>query len=224
MPIKCSYVKQNSTAYTDGRLQPEERSIIAAHLHECQTCATHVTEINSVRAALHRLPVPVAPEKLKTALQVIASRERAAVVSARGSRWQSAWEYWKFRVNEWMRPLAIPATGGIISSLILFGSFILTIGTTKQIVSYEIPVAYTSVAEASLVPIELRSHAVTLNMSIDGKGRVDYMVEDPACNVSTGLQAQSAAITMPVLPTVFAVAHPISGDIQIKFLPLAFRQ
>jgi len=38
------------------------------------------------------------------------------------------------------------------------------------------------------------------------------------------VQAHLAAITVPEFSTVFAVARPISGDIQIQFVPLALRQ
>ena len=74
------------------------------------------------------------------------------------------------------------------------------------------------------MPVELGLHTVILTMSLDANGRMaDYAVADPACKYSADLQAQSSNISMPSMPTVFAVAQPISGDIEIKFLPLAFR-
>jgi hypothetical protein len=106
----------------------------------------------------------------------------------------------------------------------LFATFFFTNTTTTPLVGNFVRVAFSTHNHATLIPVELRSHAVFLNMSIDSNGRIgDYAVSDPDCKFSADLAAQQTNISMPSIPTVFAVAQPISGDIQIKFLPLAFR-
>ncbi|HXR74464.1 MAG TPA: zf-HC2 domain-containing protein [Bryobacteraceae bacterium] len=224
MSISCHTAKRHSAAYVDGRLRADRRSNVVAHLHHCEDCATYFEQISQLRAALKTVPERLIPHRLQTSLQVIASRQRAEVLATRGSHWKAIWDKWCFRINELMKPLAIPATGGLLSSLVLFGTFVFTISTTTRLVSYEVPLAYSSQTEANLIPVELGSHAVFLNMSIDSNGRTgDYAVSDPECKFRADLEAQPANIAMPSIPTVFAVAQPISGDIQIKFLPLAFR-
>jgi hypothetical protein len=224
MSISCHTAKRQSAAYVDGRLRADRRSRVVAHLHQCEECATYFEQISQLRAALKTVPERLIPHRLQTSLQVIASRQRAELTTTRGSHWKAVWDKWQFRINELMKPLAIPATGGLLSSLVLFSTFVFTISTTTQLVSYEVPVAYFSQTEANLIPVELGSHAVFLNMSIDANGRTgDIAVSDPQCKFRADLEAQPANISMPSIPTVFAVAQPISGDIEIKFLPLAFR-
>lgn len=221
MPINCQNAKRSSTAYVDGRLRSDERLGVAAHLSECDTCTSYFEEIVSLRAALQLLQAPAPPSRLTTALQVIASRERASVIETHGSRWSGVWEKWKFKFNGFMRPLAVPATGGLVSSILLFTMFVLTVGTSTQIVSYEVPLN----EQASLVPVELSSHPVFVNMSLDSNGRLaDFAMNDPTCKLRAGLQRQRASITVPVFATVFGVTQPISGDIQIRFQPLGLRQ
>jgi hypothetical protein len=142
-----------------------------------------------------------------------------------GSRLQRAWNHWKFRFNEMMRPLTIPATGGVLSSLLLFGALTFTIGTTTRAVAYEVPVVYSEKMDANLVPLELRS-AVVLTLSLDGNGRItDYAVRDGGnLFVGNAARLQYNNITVPEIPSVLAMALPISSDIRISFKPMMFRQ
>jgi hypothetical protein len=224
MSINCHEAKRSSAGYIDGRLRSDERSGVAEHLAGCASCSSYFEQAVLIRTTMGRLSRPAVPAKLQTQLKVIASRERAEVLRSRGSRWHAIWERWKFSLNDLMRPLALPATGGVLSSIALFGLFVLTFGTTAARSSYDIPLCGVSTSEATLVPIELRTQSVTLNMRFDGSGRIgDYNIANQSGSYS-GMQAHLAAITVPQFSTVFAVARPISGDIQIQFVPLALRQ
>jgi hypothetical protein len=225
MSITCLHAKRYSTAYVDGRLRFDQRQGVADHLIECEECTAYFEQVTVIRSALQELATPTIPSRLQTNLKVLASRERANVVRSRGSRLQAVWDYWKFRLNELMRPLALPATGGLISAVLLFGTFILMMGTTTRIAGYEIPLCAMTENDASLLPLDLRSHLVVLNMTLDGNGRMEKGdVSSSAPQFTAALQSRCSNITLPQIPTVFAVAQPISGDIQIKFVPLAFRQ
>ena len=73
-----------------------------------------------------------------------------------------------------MRPLTLPATGGILSSFILFALLAANIGTGSREANYEVPVFYADHIDANLVPVQLRS-SVVLTLSLNGSGRItDY--------------------------------------------------
>jgi hypothetical protein len=225
MSINCHEAKRYSAGYIDGRLRSVERSGVAEHLTKCSACNSYFEQVITMRATMGRLPRPAVPAQLQTKLKVIASRERAEVLRTRGSHWNAIWERWKFSINNLMRPLALPATGGLLSSIALFGLIVLTFGTTATGSNYDIPLCGVSASEATLVPIELKTQSVTVNMSFDGTGRIgDYNIANQSGSYNSGMQAHLAAITVPQFSTVFAVARPISGDIQIRFVPLALRQ
>ena len=96
------------------------------------------------------------------------------------------------------------------------------IGTTTRMASYEIPLYGDN--EPNLVPMDLRSKFV-LSMTLDSRGRIaDYALSDPPRSFSAGLQSHLGSITMPDIPSVFAMEQPISGDIQIRLISLGFRQ
>jgi putative zinc finger protein len=224
--MTCYSARRQITVYVDGRLRESERSRIAAHLRKCDPCTSHFEQIASLRSAAGDLPKAFAPAHLTSTLRVMASRERQVIEQNKGSRFRAVWNRWKFRMDEMIRPLTIPATGGLLSSFILFGTLAFTIGTATRTVSYDVPLVYADTEDANLVPLQFGSDAVVLTITTDSNGRIrDYAVHDGSDSF-TGDTARLHAnnIALPQFPSVLALAHPISGDIRISFTPLEVRQ
>jgi Putative zinc-finger len=222
--MNCWTAKRRSADYVDGKMRTGERSRFESHLGGCPSCLLRVEQTRSLRSALANLPEPVLPAELKAALAVTASRERRAVIEGRSSHLKRIWNQWRFRLHQIMRPLTIPATGGLLSSLILFGALGFTIGVRGQIASYEVPVLYAERVNPNLVPIELRS-SVMLTFSLDGNGRItDYIVHDGSASfVGDPTRLQYNNISLPEFPNVLAAAQPINRDVSILFRPIVFR-
>lgn len=219
--MTCWSTRRKSTDYVDGRLRGNDRTRMAAHLAECDSCSQTIDDLSAVRSTLRDLPPPVAPARLRTRLMVIASIERDAI---RSSRLERLWNRWKFRINELMRPFTIPATGGVLSSLILFAALAFMISTTTRAVAYDIPVLYADKLDPNLVPVELRS-SVVLTLTLDGKGRItDYAVQDGSGSfIGDTTRLQYNNIALPEFRSVLAMAQPVNRDISISVTPLVFR-
>jgi anti-sigma factor RsiW len=223
--VNCAEVKRNSTAYLDGKLTPGDVARLKAHLDVCESCGSMIYQMQSARGRLLALDKPKAPVSLSTELRVLASRERAALIEIGSSRWARLRLRWRMRLEELMRPLTIPATGGLLSSVALFATLALSITHAPKAVGYEVPVVYEDSAAANLIPVDMRS-SVVLTMSLDDKGRIqDYAVNDGAQSYSgDASRLSTSTIAMPRFPTVLAVAHPVTGDVRISLKPLLFRQ
>ena len=223
--MTCWNVKRRSSDFVDGRLQRREHSKVDDHLRKCDACAFRVDEIRSVRTSLEKLPPPKTPASLRSKLQVLASRERSTLLETGGSQFLRLWNSWRFRFEHLMRPLTIPATGGVLSSVLLFGALALTISTTTRRVAYEVPVIYAEHMDANLIPMQLQTSMV-LNLSMDGRGRItDYAVHNGSASFAgNGSLLQYNNITMPEFPGVLAMAQPTIGDIRIYLRPMVFRQ
>jgi len=221
----CWRARRRITEYVDGRLRNPERSRISSHVQECESCALAFEQLRSIRSTLSELPAARPPAYLRTALRVAASQERRILARHNGSRWRQFYENWSFRFNQIMRPLTIPATGGLLSSVILFAALAFTISTSTRGVTYEVPVLYADRNEANLVPVQLRS-SVVLTLSLDGNGRItDYAFRDASASyVGDPMRLQANNILLPDFPSVLVLEHPISRDISIEFTPLIFRQ
>jgi hypothetical protein len=225
--MTCWSVNRRTTAYVDGRLCGPELARVEAHLRRCSPCEMRLQDLGAVRSSLQELPKAKSPLSLRTRLRLIASQERKLILEADGSRVRLLWNEWKFRMQQLMRPLTIPATGGFCSALVLFGALAFTIGNTTQGLAYEVPLIYSSNhIDANLVPVELRS-SIVLKMSLDGNGRItDYAFR----NASRSVQGDPASlqhndnIAVPDIPSVMTVAEPVSSDIQISLTPMVFRR
>jgi hypothetical protein len=209
----------------DEILRDGEPSLFAAHQLECESCESEAVDLRAVRSALQRLPAVQSPVGLRTRLRVTASQERTLLLEADGSRVLRLWMRWKFRLNEMMRPFTIPATGGLASSLVLFSALAFTILTSTTGVAYEVPVLGAGGINANLVPVELRS-AVVLSLSLDWNGRItDYVVRDGSGSfVGNPNRLESNNISLPEIPSVLAMAQPVSSDIRISLTPITYRQ
>jgi hypothetical protein len=174
---------------------------------------------------LANLPQPRPPAHLTTALRVSASREKRAIETHQGSRLRRFCDYWLFRLDELMRPLTLPATGGILSSFLLFALLAANIGTGSPEANYEVPVFYADHVDANLVPVQLRSSLV-LTLSLNGSGRItDYAFRNASSSfVGDASHLQYSTISVPSFPSVLVLAQPINGDISIKLTPLFFRR
>jgi len=224
MRLTCIRAQRQSTIYLDGRMRGQQRSRLATHLRECDACAGYFEQLSFNRELLRSTPTPKTPERLTVALQVMASRERDLILKSGGSPLIALLERWRFRLKGLMRPFALPATGGLISSFVLFATLVLTIGTTARVVSYDVPLSYNPPRiEATLVPMQLRTQDITLTMSLDQNGKItEYAVAEGKASFA----GDSSKLLTPniSLPSVLGIAQPISGDIQISFRPLGFRQ
>jgi hypothetical protein len=223
--MNCWSARRQTAGFVDDRLRAGERARLAKHLAECHSCAAEVDQLRTMRSTLSRLPQMKAPAELRTALRVSASQEKQALVMHEGSRLQRLWNYWLYRLDELMRPITLPATGGLLSSIMLFGALSLTIGETTRIANYEVPVMYADRMDANLVPVQLRS-SVVLTLNLDGKGRItDYAVQDGAMSfVGDPSRLQYNNIAVPDFPSVLALAQPVSRGISISVTPIFFRQ
>jgi hypothetical protein len=152
-------------------------------------------------------------------LHVIASRECHTLAETRGSRIEYLWTKWKFRLDQMMRPLTIPATGGLLSSVLLFLTFALAFSTSQRSVAYDVPVVYEDPVGTNLVPMSVKS-SVFFNLSLDGRGHIqDYLIRD-ASDQYTGVGDRLVAhdIALPNFP-----ARAVGGDISILVTPLVYR-
>jgi hypothetical protein len=224
MGMTCRGVKRRISDYVDGRLRDSELTRFEAHLSECGECELRIDEVRSLRFSLRQLPKAEMPTVLRARLRVQASEERQIQLESNGSRLLRTWNRWKFKLHELMRPLTIPATGGLFSAVLLFGAFALTISTSARVVGYDVPVIYADRSDANLVPLELRS-SVVLTFSTNGNGRItDYAFrEGSSLFVGDMSRLQSNNISLPVIPTVMTIAQPVSSDIRISFTPIVFR-
>jgi hypothetical protein len=121
--MECGSVKERVSAYLDGTVSAEERRSLKRHLNGCRECALESERYSRLRENLRSLPKLSPPADLTTRLRVVASKVR--MESFGGA---SPWSRWRDRLElslrNLMRPLALPAVGGLCSAIFLFSTLV----------------------------------------------------------------------------------------------------
>ena len=121
--MSCENVQERISLMLDRQLEADERGNVLAHLESCRQCEAYLDSIQSMRAGLRRMAVAEAPAALSSKLRVMASHERARQLTHKDL--SSLCKHWTTRIrlafDNMMRPFAVPALGGVLSALVMFG-------------------------------------------------------------------------------------------------------
>jgi hypothetical protein len=177
--IDCSNVKRRLSLYVDRALPSAERRLLQHHLIACRACSLESERYFELRVQLRALPRYAPPADLTTRLRVVASKVRMESL-----RRASPWSRWRDRIEltfrNLMRPVALPAVGGLCSAIFIFGTFvpmfnsvsslssaddIPTMLTTPPSLKYTGPVAFSSSGDA-LVDLQLDEQGQVVDFKI----------------------------------------------------------
>ncbi len=188
--MSCQTVRKSVSAFLDQGVAGKERTRVAQHLAECRECATYLDQLSQLRQGLQSLPVAPVPWRLRTQLQIVASRERARWNSTKTLplAWGNLTSNIKLAVDNLMRPLALPLTGGLVSAVLLFSLLVPTLGF-RPVVGKDVPIGfYTAATLVEVAPIGVNSDETVVELFVDAKGQAtDYSVQRG--EVSPALQA-----------------------------------
>jgi len=188
--MSCEFVRESISRYLDDRLAGPDRRSVALHLAVCQQCAMLHGRTDQVRESLRALPVMLAPERLVTDLQVIASKEivRRRHMGSFSARLRFWGENVRLVVNNLMRPLALPFAGGLVSALFSFAMLMPNLAFLRSAANERPTALYTEASVENVADFGSRNSDDTLiEVEIDGQGRmVDYSVLQGQMNSDVG--------------------------------------
>jgi hypothetical protein len=219
--MECWNAKSKISAYLDNAMPAEERQDLRQHLNSCRTCALESGEQLRLRKAIRTIPRVAPPADLTSRLLVSASKARAELCGP--SRWERLYDRVSIAIENMMRPLALPAAGGLCSAIFLFSTLVPTFNP-----------AYAMAGTAS--PFDPPTQLITQPMvkymapiAFDADAVVDVDIDDHGCILgytivsSTGPDNQQLrhAIENNLLFTEFwpatAFGVPVAGTIRISY-------
>jgi hypothetical protein len=172
--LNCKSVRSTLWDYTAGTLDPSESLMVAAHLGECGECNLHRAEVRSVRTGLKHLPQMNVSPLLRTRLRVIASRERSRQALRRNlaARMADLRSRAKLVFDNLLRPIAVPAVGGMLASFLCFAVIVDTLHYHPEWQN-DIPIGlFTQVAIDDASPFSVNGKDVLVQLTIDRNGTV----------------------------------------------------
>src|SRR5579862_4980641 len=124
MIMTCWNAKSRISAYLDNALPAAERQAMRQHLNACRDCTLKSSEQQRLRQAVGSLPRRIPPSDLTLRLRVGASKARTEL---RGpGRWTRFRDRLSLALDNLMRPLAVPAVGGLCSAIFMFSALVPT--------------------------------------------------------------------------------------------------
>lgn len=184
--LNCKLVRESLWDFMTETLQGEERESVARHLEDCRDCDLHRAEVRSLRMGFKGLPRKDVSPLLATRLRVVASRERSrrAIRQDVAARIAELRSRLSLTFDNLLRPLAVPAAGGILASLFCFGVIVdsLHVHPTWD---NDIPIGlYTNVILDEVTPFSVGGNDVMVQLTVDSTGKVsDFTV--PSGNASS---------------------------------------
>lgn len=172
--LNCNFVRSALWEYTAGALGDAERETMNTHLHTCRECDLHRAEVRSLRTGLKSLPEKTVSSMLSTRLKVIASRERSRFLLRRdlAARLGELRANAKLLFDNLLRPLALPAVGGVLSSFFCIGMIVDTLQFHPEW-QPDIPVGlFTQVTIEGMSPFSMNGPDVTMQLTVDPNGAV----------------------------------------------------
>ncbi len=121
--MTCAKIRERLPGYLDGALpsrsQADARSRVREHLESCAECRKELERYRQLSALMSRVEPTAPPPDL-------AVRIRVAVAEARATQgWLGHLRRWQSRAQLFLEnilePLALPAAGGFVVALVVFG-------------------------------------------------------------------------------------------------------
>ncbi len=221
--FNCNSVRSVLWDYMAGTLRDAERDSVAAHLRACRECDLHRAEVRSLRTGLRGLSVKTASSMLSTRLRVVASRERSRMMLRRNlaARLTELRVNAKLLFDNLLRPIALPAMGGILSSFFCIAMILDTLHVHPGW-QPDVPVdLFTQVTVDGVSPFSVDGPDVTMQLTVDPNGSVsDFGVLGDSKAPQDASRAEIREIGNMVLFSTFvpatAFGQKVSGKIVVS--------
>jgi anti-sigma factor RsiW len=113
--MNCRQALRRLPGYLDGAIRSSEHHQVSEHLDSCADCREQLERFRRLSICLGQVQPVAAPADLATRIRVQVSQARS-FWGAAGHAWGRA----KLVFENILEPLAVPATGGIVTALVVF--------------------------------------------------------------------------------------------------------
>jgi len=203
--MTCIQARQEMAALIREQSRAGQSAGLRRHLLECSACYDEYEYLARLSSPLRELPPVEPPAELATAIRLRAFA---------GQR-LSIWERWQVQLSNLMRPVALPAAGGVLTALILFGVLIQAVSFRRAVFNHDVPTALSTdpqFKQASLPPV---FEDLLVEAWIDEQGRISsYRILNapPGQGASVDYQLGNVLLTTIFEPAT-RFGQPISGKV-----------
>ena len=173
---------------------------------------------------LRRMPPRVEPAELNTSLRVIASRERQRRIEGCGvGQVCASWlRRTRLSLQDVLRPLALPATGGVFSAVVLFSMWVVPTYPLRAKMAIDIPTQLTTRVQVQQSVTAALSASVLVDVDVDDQGHLlGYQIVSGADVVADPLMRRrmETALWFTTFTPATGFGMPMAGKTRVLLLP-----
>ena len=208
--MTCHTARQKLAAYIDEHLRADESAALRRHLLACAGCHEEYEYQARLNSPLRELPRLAPPPAVATAIRLRLSAE------ARPDRWQR----WQVHLSNLMRPVALPAAGGLLTALILFRVLMPAVSAVRA-AGHDVPTVLRTEPRFKAASVLPWSEDMLVEAWIDEQGKVtNFEVLNPAPSEAAVGKELHNQITNILLTTLFEPAtqfgQPTHGKVLLS--------
>jgi hypothetical protein len=113
--MKCREAERHLPGYVDGAIPSENHARVREHLEACGNCREQLEQYRRLAVCLASLEPVQAPPNLATQVRISAANLRQEIPLGR-----RLWTRAVLVFENILEPIAVPATGGILTALVVF--------------------------------------------------------------------------------------------------------
>ncbi len=163
--MNCAQTKHQLSGYLDDALDWRRMLELGSHLTSCRECAREAEQLKALRRLVRAQGRVAPPPGLALEIKVALSRRQHL----------RFWERLGVRVDNFFRPLAIPATAGLLTALLTFGVLIHTFALRTAALAEDVPLNLATPPKLrATAPITFNTgeNGLLVEMRVDGQGRI----------------------------------------------------
>ena len=213
--MKCIEAKRLFSPMLDSVLDGGRIRMLDRHIAECGSCAAEFASLRHTQLLMATMAHHTAPPDLASRLNValsqhLAAQNRRETLLVRFLRWENA-------LNSFM----LPATGRLLSAVLIFGSLIGVLVPAHLPVANDVPTTLYTPPEMTAAPFGLYQNgngdAVLVEAMIDAHGQLqDYRVLNASGQAELSPEMKNALIFARFRPAT-SFGLPTSGRVVISF-------
>ena len=214
--MKCSVAKGLMSSYVDGEVTRSQLARVDEHLQSCVECSAEYASVRRTQTLVASLGRKAAPPELALRLRVALSQEFA---NAGRSRWDSFCVRWDNAFNAVM----VPATAGLVTTMIVFGLLISLIYPGQVRASNDVPTMLYTPAELRFIPSEWSlgassADSLVVEAYVGPDGRIlDYRILSAPEDAQAILPELKNMLIFTTFHPATAFGQPTAGRVILSF-------
>ncbi len=214
--MNCSDSKRLMSSYLDSAVTRGEMSAMQRHLESCGDCSAQYISLQRTQRMVGALGRKPAPVDLALRVRVAVSQE---IANSKRSRWEMLSVHWENVFNAIM----VPATGGLVTTIIIFGLLISFLMPGQITGPNDVPTTFYTPPQLESTPFQLAMglghlEPLIVEAYVGADGRVqDYRILSGGDNGSAVLAELKNTLIFATFRPATSFGRPTAGRAILAF-------